>query len=181
MRSSLRRAAAGEGAEAMCSSATLAINTARASAAAPGKTKRTVTTAAHIVGDHAHRQTAAHITGTTDVSTPAGVALYATAASRLRAPKLEALPAFHVKCSSPTPAGVVFSSLRRAAAGEGAAAHDLQPGEVLGACRSGRRRGGVQLYQLWAAWDATWAAQWHLARAVGKHFRGCRAKRLYFH
>ena len=27
-----------------------------------------------------------------------GVALYATAASRLRAPKLEALPAFHVKC-----------------------------------------------------------------------------------
>ena len=33
-------------------------------------------------------KTAAHITGTTDVSTPAGVALYATAASRLRAPKL---------------------------------------------------------------------------------------------
>ena len=24
-----------------------------------------------------------------------------------------------------------------------------------------------------------WAAQWHLARAVGKPFRGCRAKRLY--
>jgi len=24
-----------------------------------------------------------------------------------------------------------------------------------------------------------WAAQWHLARAVGKRFRGCRAKRLY--
>jgi len=23
------------------------------------------------------------------------------------------------------------------------------------------------------------AAQWHLARAVGKRFRGCRAKRLY--
>ena len=39
-------------------------------------------------------KTAAHITGTTDLSTPAGVALYATAASRLRAPKLEALPAF---------------------------------------------------------------------------------------
>ena len=26
-----------------------------------------------------------------------------------------------------------------------------------------------------------WAAQWHLARAVGKHFRGCRAKRLCLH
>ena len=26
-----------------------------------------------------------------------------------------------------------------------------------------------------------WAAQWHLARAVGKRFRGCRAKRLYVH
>jgi len=24
-----------------------------------------------------------------------------------------------------------------------------------------------------------WTAQWHLARAVGKRFRGCRAKRLY--
>ena len=77
---------------------------ARANAAAPGKTKRIV-------------ETAAHIAGTTDVSTPAGVALYATAASRLRAPKLEALPAFHVKCSSLTPAGVVCGSLRRAAAG----------------------------------------------------------------
>ena len=26
-----------------------------------------------------------------------------------------------------------------------------------------------------------WAAQWHSARAVGKRFRGCRAKRLYVH
>ena len=71
------------------------------------------------------------------------------------------------------------SSLRRAAAGEGAEAHDLQSGEVFGACRSGRRRlgarssvrrrgdvflgacrrgrrrGGLQLYQLWAARGAT--------------------------
>ena len=88
--------------------------------------------------------TAAHIAGTTDVSTPAGVALYATAASRLRPPMFQALPAFHVQCSSLTPAGVVWSSLRRAAAGEGAAAHDLQPGEVIGACRSGRRRWGAR-------------------------------------
>ena len=28
-------------------------------------------------------------------------------------------------------------------------------------------------------WGRNWAAQWHLARAVGKRFRGCRAKRLY--
>jgi len=26
-----------------------------------------------------------------------------------------------------------------------------------------------------------WAAQWHLARPVGKRFRGCRAKRLFVH
>jgi len=25
----------------------------------------------------------------------------------------------------------------------------------------------------------SWVAQWHLARAVGKRFRGCRAKRFY--
>ena len=30
-------------------------------------------------------------------------------------------------------------SLRRAAAGEGAAAHDLRPGEVFGACRAEAR------------------------------------------
>jgi len=28
-------------------------------------------------------------------------------------------------------------------------------------------------------WGRNWVAQWHLTRAVGKHFRGCRAKRLY--
>ena len=72
-------------------------------------------------------------------------------------------------------------SLRLAAAGEGAEAHDPQLGEVLGACRRGRRRrrlgarsavrrrgdvflgacrrqrrrGGLQLYQTRAAWGAT--------------------------
>jgi len=30
-------------------------------------------------------------------------------------------------------------------------------------------------------WGRNWAAQWHLARAVGKRFRDCRAKRLYVH
>ena len=33
--------------------------------------------------------------------------------------------------------------------------------------------------QLVLRWRRNWAAQWHLARAVGKRFRGCRAKRLY--
>ena len=28
-------------------------------------------------------------------------------------------------------------------------------------------------------WGRKWAVQWHLARVVGKRFRGCRAKRLY--
>ena len=84
--------------------------------------------------------------------------------------------AFHVQCYSPTPTGVVRSSLRRAAAGEGA---EAQPGEVPGACRRGRRRwgarssvrrrgdvflgacrrrrrrGALKLCQLRAAWGAT--------------------------
>jgi len=30
-------------------------------------------------------------------------------------------------------------------------------------------------------WGRNWAAQWHLAGAMGKRFRGCRAKRLYVH
>ena len=33
--------------------------------------------------------------------------------------------------------------------------------------------------QLALRWGRNWAAQWHVARAVGKRFRGCRAKRLY--
>jgi len=75
--------------------------------------------------------------------------------------------------------GDVRSSLRRAPAGEGAEAHDLQPGEEFGACRRGRRRwgarsavqrrgdvffgacwrgrrrGGLKFCQLRAAWGAT--------------------------
>jgi len=50
--------------------------------------------------------------------------------------------------------GDVRSSFRRAAAGEGAEAYDLKPGEVFGACLRGRRRGGLKLYQLRAAWGA---------------------------
>ena len=40
---------------------------------------------------------------------------------------------------------------------------------------------GLQLYQFRAAWLRYWAAQWHMARDVGRRFRGCRAKRLYLH
>ena len=35
--------------------------------------------------------------------------------------------------------------------------------------------------QLALRWGHNWAAQWHLARAVGRRFRGCRSKRLYVH
>jgi len=35
--------------------------------------------------------------------------------------------------------------------------------------------------QLALRWGRNWAAQWHSARAMGKRFRGCRAKRLYVH
>ena len=39
--------------------------------------------------------------------------------------------------------------------------------------------GATVFVQLALRWRRSWAAQWHLARAVGKRFRGCRAKRLY--
>ena len=96
-------------------------------------------------------------------------------------------------------------SARRRAKFEGAEAHDLQPGEVFGVSAWAKARqpagpqpgvvvmcslvrvgvgeglvgcsseslstsGGLGRYR---------AAQWHLARAVGKRFRGCRAKRLF--
>ena len=66
------------------------------------------------------------------------------AASRLRAPKV-AHSERSRECSSLTRSG---------AAGEGAEAQSASGG-VLGACRRRRRRGGLQLYQLRAAWGAT--------------------------
>jgi len=33
--------------------------------------------------------------------------------------------------------------------------------------------------QLTLRWGRNWAAQWHLARAVGTRFRGCRANCVY--
>ena len=41
-----------------------------------------------------------------------------------------------------------------------------------------RRRRPV-FVQFALRWGRNWAAQWRLARAEGRRFRGCRAKRLY--
>jgi len=52
----------------------------------------------------------------------------------------------------------------------------------LGACRRGRRRGGLQLsLSTPGGLGRYWTAHWYLVRAVGKRFRGCRAKRPCFH
>jgi len=108
--------------------------------------------------------------------------------------------------------GGAQSAARRGArsigVGEGAAAcrSTTLRHVFFGACRRGRRLGGLSSLQVhspvswrclprrvsaWAkAWwpvalstsgglGRYWSAQWHLARAVGKRFRGCRAKRLY--
>jgi len=89
--------------------------------------------------------------------------------------------------------------------GEGAEAHDLQPGEAFGVSAwakarwpAGPQPGAVAVCSLvhvgvgegFVACSSGslstpgglghyWAAQWHLTRAVGKRFRGCHAKRLY--
>ena len=79
--------------------------------------------------------------------------LAATAASRLRAPMFQALPAFHVQCSSLTTAGVVWSSLRRAAAGEGAEAMCSSATSAINTLeRVMRPQGptGLSGYQPWA-------------------------------
>ena len=41
--------------------------------------------------------------------------------------------------------------------------------------------GARVLAQLALRWARNWEGKWHLARAVGKRFRGCHAKRLYVH
>ena len=106
---------------------------ARASAAAPGKKKKsTIGSNTPCINTHERcstREDQAHRHNGNAQWQHRGCG----PASRLRAPKFRALRAFREYCSSLTPAG---------AAGEGAEAHDLQPGEVFGACRSGRRRWG---------------------------------------
>ena len=84
---------------------------------------------------------------------------------------------------------------RRRRRGRGARSAVRRRGDVfLGACRRGRRRGGLRgdvflgacrrgrrhtALLTWGSLGRYGAVQWHLARAVGKRFRGCRAKRLY--
>ena len=49
-----------------------------------------------------------------------------------------------------------------------------------GGARSPRHAAAAAVFlQLALRCGRYWAAQWHLARAVGKRFRGCRAKRFY--
>ena len=50
-----------------------------------------------------------------------------------------------------------------------------------GACppRDATTAAAAVFVQLALRWGRNWAAQWHLARAVGKRFRVCRTKRLY--
>jgi len=54
--------------------------------------------------------------------------------------------------------------------------------EGRGTGRCGGRCGNVAataFVQLTLRFKRNWAAQWHLARAEGKHLRGCRAMHLY--
>jgi len=53
--------------------------------------------------------------------------------------------------------------------------------EVLGDVSQHRRRRRLCAARGSLRWGRNWAAQRHLARAVGKRFWGCRAKRLYVH
>ena len=73
---------------------------------------------------------------------------------------------------SPATCGVLFGARRRARA-----RRRCVPRRVSASAKARRlaalsTSGGLGRY---------WAAQWHLARAVGKRFRGCRAKRLCVH
>ena len=153
----------------------------RASAAAPGKTKRIVTTAAHVVGNQAHRQNgSAHrryhrfeYTSRCRTIRNGSIAVAGTQVGSTPSVSREVFLSHTSRCS------VQFSSARGGGRGRGGA-------------RSASRR-GVRRVSAWAkarrlaalptsgGLGRYWAAQWHSARAVGKRFRGCRAKRLYVH
>ena len=159
----------------MCSSATSAIDTlervlrhqgrrrnqplvviplvsTRMSAAAPGKTKRIVTTATH--------NGSIAVAGAQVSSTPS--------VSRV------------VFLSHTSRCSVKFFSAHGGGRGRevcSPASWRCVPRRVSASAKARKRvalstSGGLGRY---------WAAQWHLARAVGKRFRGCRAKRLYLH
>ena len=94
---------------------------------------------------------------------------------------MRALQEFHVECSSHTSR----CSVELFSAHGGGRGHEVcspaswrcAPRRESASAKARRRAalstlGGLGRY---------WAAQWHLARAVDKRFRGCRAKRLYLH
>ena len=173
----------------MCSSATSAINTlervlrhqgrrrnqplvviplvsTRMSAAAPGKTKRIVTTATH---NGSIAVAGAQVSSTPSVSRVVFLSHTSRCGGRGRGGARSAVrrgvrrvsewaKALGREVCSP-------ASWRCVPRRVSAWARALRP-EALST------PGGLGRY---------WAAQWHLARAVGKRFRGCRAKRLYVH
>ena len=73
---------------------------------------------------------------------------------------------------SPATCGVVFGARRRAVGGSRGVPRRVSASAKARGLATLSTPGGLGHY---------WAAQCHLARAVGKRFRGCRAKRLYVH
>ena len=144
-----------------------------ASAAAPGKTGRIVTAAAHIVAMAAaspqERAAAAVPALRRGADNGQWCCCHDDVSDNERASGNGSIAVAGTQvASAPRVSRAVFlshrSSLRRTAAGEGARSAVRRRGDVTS--------GGLGRY---------WAAQWHLARAVGKRFRGCRAKRLCVH
>ena len=132
--------------------------------------------------------------------------LAATAAPRLRAPKLQALRAFHVPLPHTSRCSAEFSSARGGGRGRGGARSAAQRdarrvsewAKALGrevcspaswrcvprrvsAWAKARRPAALPALSTPGGLGRYWVAQWHLARAVGRRFRGCCAKRLYLH
>ena len=65
-----------------------------------------------------------------------------------------------------------------AATGRGAGLGLRGPGGARPHRHATTAAAAVVFVHLALRWGRNWAAQWHLARAVGKRFRGCRAKRF---
>ena len=138
-------------------------------------------TPAHIVGDQAHRQNgSAHrryhrceYTSRCRTIRNGSIAVAGAQVGSTPSVSREVFLSHTSRCS------VQFSSARGGGRGRGGARSSARRGaRRVSAWAKARGRaalptlGGLGRY---------WAAQWHLARAVGRHFRGCRAKRLYLH
>ena len=179
---------------------------ARAHAVAPGQTGRIVTTASHILMAAATPQERAAAAVRASAAAPGKTGNIATTAARIvsvaaatpqereaaavpalgRGANNEQLCCCQLTASSQRQRGRPGTSSQRQRASlrwqqqrhkSGQQRRSHGAGNVQWCCC----QRGLQLYQLRAAWLRYWAAQWHLARAVGRRFRGCRAKRLYLH